>query len=124
LGTLRERAERSGELAYLIEPDLKEARGGIRDAVVLTALAATWLTDRPHGAVDDAYGHLLDVRDVLQVVTRRRTNRLLLADLEEVAARSGYGDGDDLLAGLAAAGREVSYALDVTVRRARKALER
>jgi UTP:GlnB (protein PII) uridylyltransferase len=63
LGTVRARAERSGELAYLIEPDLKEARGGIRDAVVLSALAATWLTDRPHGTVDDAYTHLLDVRD-------------------------------------------------------------
>lgn len=124
LGSVRERAERSGELAYLIEPDLKEARGGIRDAVVLTALAATWLTDRPHGAVDDAYAHLLDVRDVLQVTTRRRTTRLLLADLEEVAARCGYDDGDELLASLAAAGREVSYALDSTVRRARKALER
>ncbi|MBO0610011.1 HD domain-containing protein [Myceligenerans salitolerans] len=124
LGTVRERAERSGELAYLIEPDLKEARGGIRDAVVLSALAATWLTDRPHGMVDDAYEHLLDVRDALQVTARRRTTRLLLSDLEEVAGRCGYGDGDDLLASLAAAGREISYALDSTVRRARKALDR
>lgn len=124
LGTVRERAERSGELAYLIEPDLKEARGGIRDAVVLSALAATWLTDRPHGAVDDAYAHLLDVRDALQVTARRRTTRLLLGDLEEVADRCGYDDGDDLLASLAAAGREISYALDSTVRRARKALDR
>ncbi|GAB3157409.1 nucleotidyltransferase domain-containing protein [Myceligenerans halotolerans] len=124
LGTVRERAERSGELAYLIEPDLKEARGGIRDAVVLAALAATWLTDRPHGTVDDAYTHLLDVRDALQVTARRRTTRLLLGDLEEVADRCGYDDGDDLLASLAAAGREISYALDSTVRRARKALDR
>ncbi|MBE1876235.1 HD domain-containing protein [Myceligenerans sp. TRM 65318] len=124
LGTVRERAERSGELAYLIEPDLKEARGGIRDAVVLSALAATWLTDRPHGTVDDAYTHLLDVRDALQVTARRRTTRLLLADLDEVADRCGYDDGDDLLASLAAAGREISYALDSTVRRARKALDR
>lgn len=124
LGTVRERAERSGELAYLIEPDLKEARGGIRDAVVLSALAATWLTDRPHGMVDDAYAHLLDVRDALQVTARRRTTRLLLGDLEEVAARCGYDDGDDLLASLAAVGREISYALDSTVRRARKALDR
>ena len=52
LASTRQRAERHGELAYLIEPELKESRGGIRDAVVLSALAATWLTDRPHGAVD------------------------------------------------------------------------
>jgi [protein-PII] uridylyltransferase len=124
LGGVRERAARAGELAYLIEPDLKEARGGIRDAVVLSALAATWLTDRPHGRVDQAYAHLLDVRDALQVVTRRRSTRLLLADLDEVAALTGFDDPDELLASLAAAGREISYALDSTVRRARQALQR
>lgn len=124
LASTRERAARSGELAYLIEPDLKEGRGGIRDAVVLSALAATWLTDRPHGRVDQAYAHLLDVRDTLQVVTRRRTSRLILADLDEVAARCGYDDPDELLASLAESGREISYALDMTVRRARQALQR
>ena len=124
LSSIRDRAERSGELAYLIEPDLKDARGGIRDAVVLSALAATWLTDRPHGTVDRAYAHLLDVRDAVQVVTGRHTNRLLLADLDEVAALSGYDDPDELLASLAEAGREISYALDTTVRRARQALQR
>ncbi|HWS57540.1 MAG TPA: HD domain-containing protein, partial [Actinotalea sp.] len=112
------------ELAYLVEPDLKEARGGIRDAVVVFALAATWLTDRPHGAVDDAYAHLLDVRDALHVATRRSTNRLLRADQDEVAALVGAGDADDLLAGLAEAGRVVSHALDTTVRHARQALDR
>ena len=124
LATARQRAERHGELAYLIEPDLKEARGGIRDAVVLSALAATWLTDRPHGAVDKAYDHLLDVRDALQVVTRRHTNRLLLADQDEVAALTGFDDRDDLLASLAESGRIISYALDTTVRNARQALQR
>jgi [protein-PII] uridylyltransferase len=124
LTSTRQRAERNGELAYLIEPDLKEARGGIRDAVVLSALAATWLTDRPHGAVDNAYEHVLDVRDAVQVVTRRHTNRLLLADQDEVAALNGFDDRDDLLASLAEAGRIISYALDTTVRNARQALQR
>ncbi len=124
LSSTKERAERSGEIAYLIEPDLKESRGGIRDAVVLSALAATWLTDRPHGTVDRAHAHLLDVRDAIQVVTGRHTNRLLLADLDEVAALTGYDDPDELLASLAASGREISYALDTTVRRARQALQR
>ncbi|QTE30543.1 [protein-PII] uridylyltransferase [Pengzhenrongella sicca] len=124
LTSTRERADRHGELAYLIEPDLKEARGGIRDAVVLSALAATWLTDRPHGATDQAHAHLLDVRDAVQVVTRRRTNQLLLADQDEVAAMCGFDDSDDLLASLAEAGRIISYALDTTVRHARQALQR
>lgn len=119
-----QRAQRSGELAYLVEPDLKEARGGIRDAVVVFALAATWLTDRPHGRLDEAYRRLLDVRDALHVVTRRPANRLLRVDQDEVAERLGVGDADDLLAELAEAGRTVSHALDTTVRHARQALAR
>ena len=124
VASTKTRATRHGELAYLIEPDLKEARGGIRDAVILTALAATWLTDRPHGAVDRAYSHLLDARDALQLTTRRHTNRLGLADLDEVAVLCGYSDPDDFLASLADAGREISYGLDTTLRRARQALQR
>ena len=124
LASTRARAERSGEIAYLIEPDLKEARGGIRDAIVLSALAASWLTDRPHGDVDRARAHLLDVRDALGVVTGRSTNRLVQQDQEEVAQLLGVGDADDLLASLAEAGRTVTYALDTTVRRARQALVR
>ncbi len=123
LASVRDRAARAGELAYLIEPDLKDARGGIRDAVTLAALAATWLVDRPHGRVDDAVSHLLDVRDTLHVVTGRYTNRLVAAELAEVAAAHGVAP-DDLLAGLAAAGREISFALDATVRGARRALLR
>lgn len=124
LTSVRGRAERYGELAYLIEPDLKEARGGIRDAMVLSALAATWLTDRPHGAVDEAYNHLLDVRDTVQMVTARHTNRLLLGDQDEVAEILGFTDRDDLLASIAEAARVISYAVDSTARHARQALQR
>jgi [protein-PII] uridylyltransferase len=124
LTTTNARADRVGELAYLLEPDLKEARGGIRDAVAVFALAATWLTDRPHGAVDDAYRHLLDVRDAVHLVTRRTTNRLLRVDQDEVADLLGVGDADDLLAGLAQASRTIAHALDTTVRHARQALAR
>ncbi|UFU05218.1 [protein-PII] uridylyltransferase [Ruania halotolerans] len=124
IASTKERTERHGELAYLIEPDLKEARGGIRDAVVLRALAATWLTDRPHGNVDSAYEHLLDVRDALALVTARHTNKLLRVHADDVAERLGYAHPDDLLAGLAQSGRVISHALDTTVRHARQALRR
>uniref|UniRef100_UPI000F8DBE68 [protein-PII] uridylyltransferase family protein n=1 Tax=Georgenia sp. SYP-B2076 TaxID=2495881 RepID=UPI000F8DBE68 len=143
LDSVAERAERAGELAYLIEPDLKEARGGLRDAVIVRALTATWLTDRPHGDLDRAYTHLLDVRDALTLVTGRRTNTLLLAEQDDVAHRLGLsptGTGavvgtspsgrpvtdvaDDLLASIAGAARVISAALDATVRRARQAVEK
>ena len=122
LNSATSRAERQGELAYLIEPDLKAARGGIRDAVLLAALAATWLTDRPHGEVDQAYLHLLDVRDALALVTRRHSFRLGQADQDDVAMLCGFADRDDLLASTAQAGRVISAALDATVRNARRAL--
>lgn len=124
LAAARARAARAGELAYLVEPDLKEARGGIRDAGLVVALAATWLADRPHGAADDAYDHLLDVRDAVHVVTGRPTNRLLRADQDEVAALLGADGPDELLAGLAESGRILSAALDTTVRQVRRALDR
>lgn len=124
LASVRQRGERHGELAYLVEPDLKEARGGLRDVVVVRSLVATWLTDRPHGELDEAEALLLAVRDALAVVTGRRTTRLLLADADDVAAHLGRPGTDALLAELAQAGRVVSAGLDVTVRHAHQALRR
>jgi len=133
LTSVSRRAERHGELAYLIEPDLKEARGGLRDAVVINALVASWLTDRPHGALDDAYHHVLDVRDCLQRATRRPNTRLILPEHDGIAEALGMdGSGvasaatgaDELLATNAEAARLISGALDATVRRARQALRR
>lgn len=124
LAASRARAERFGELAYLIEPNLKESRGGLRDYVSLAALAATWLTDRPHGAVDDAATHLLDVRDTVHLVSRRATHIVGRHVAAEVAEALGYADVDELLASVAGAGRSIAYALDATERGARRSLER
>ncbi len=55
----------------------------------LRALAASWVTDRPHGAVDEAHARLLDVRDALQAVTGRSADRLLLAEQDAVAVTCG-----------------------------------
>ncbi|WP_235912232.1 HD domain-containing protein [Ruania zhangjianzhongii] len=120
----RVRASTHGELAYLIEADLKESRGGLRDAVVCSALSTSWLADRPHGGFDRAYQRLLDARDALAVTARTRTNLLLRVYADEVATRLGHRDADDLLAELAQCGRVIAAALDVTVRHARQALRR
>ena len=116
--SLRERHDRHGELAQSIEPDLKEARGGLRDMTVLRALVAAWLTDRPHGEVDEAYARLLDVRDALQVVTGRGRDRLGREDHDAVAALLGYGDADEMMTMVSRSGRTLAYALDATMRRA------
>lgn len=117
---LAARYARHGDLAQLLEPDLKEARGGLRDMAVLRALAAAWLTDRPHGDVDTAYGHLLDVRDALHVATGRARDRLGREDQEACAALLGEPDADALVASVGASARVISYAAQTTLRRARQ----
>ncbi len=112
------RHTRMGDAAHLLQPDLKEARGGLRDMTVLRALTAAWLADRPHGAVDAAYARLLDVRDALHVVTGRSRDRLSREDHDAVAALLGYPHADDLLTDVSAAARVIAYALDGTLRRA------
>ncbi|MEW1638882.1 [protein-PII] uridylyltransferase [Streptomyces sp. NPDC093801] len=112
----RERAERAGELRFLLEPDLKEARGGIRDATALRAVAASWLADAPREGLDGARRRLLDARDALHLVTGRATDRLALQEQSQVAARLGLLDADALLREVYEAARVVAYAGDVTWR--------
>ncbi|MEU6305899.1 [protein-PII] uridylyltransferase [Streptomyces chartreusis] len=111
-----ERAERQGELQYLLEPDLKEARGGLRDATILRAVAASWLADAPREGLDDARRRLLDVRDALHLTTGRATDRLSLQEQDQVAAELGLLDADTLLRQVYEAARVISYASDVTWR--------
>ena len=116
LASCRERAERHGELAFLVEPDLKEARGGLRDAVALRAVAASWLADPPHGPLEAAYQRLLDLRDALHRTTGRATDRLLMQDQDAVAAAAGLLDRDALLRAVSESARTVAYAADTTWR--------
>ncbi|MEU0085708.1 [protein-PII] uridylyltransferase [Streptomyces sp. NPDC006274] len=112
----RERAVRQGELQYLLEPDLKEARGGLRDVTALRAVAASWLADAPREGLAEARRTLLDVRDALHLTTGRATDRLALQEQDQVAAELGLLDADALLRQVYEAARTVSYATDVTWR--------
>jgi [protein-PII] uridylyltransferase len=116
--SLEARHRRHGDLAQTIEPDLKEARGGLRDMTVLRALTSAWLADRPHGQVDAAYGTLLDTRDALHMVTGRGRDRLGLEEQDAVAALLGHPDADAMLVDVSNAARTLSYAINGTVRRA------
>ena len=111
-----ERAERQGELSYLLEPDLKEARGGLRDVTALRAVAASWLADAPREGLEEARTRLLDARDALHLVTGRATDRLALQEQDQIAAALGLLDADALLRQVYEAARRISYASDVTWR--------
>lgn len=112
----QERAERFGELAFLLEPDLKEARGGLRDVHAIAAIAAAWVAPAPGPRVRAAYEQILDARHALHEVTGRGLDRLVLEEQDAVAARLGMLDGDVLLRSLAGAARTISYATDQAFR--------
>lgn len=118
LESLNARHLRQGDVAHNVEPDLKEARGGLRDLTILAALTQAWLADRAREGVDEAATTLLDVRDALHVVTGRGRDRLGREDQDAVAALLGHASADDLLTEVADAGRTIAYAVDSTVRRA------
>jgi [protein-PII] uridylyltransferase len=122
LASLDERLEAHGDAAYLLEPDLKEARGGFRDMIMLRALAATWLTDRPHHGINGPYERLLDVRDALHITSGRALDRLLAGEAREVARRLGFADTDALHREVSLAARRIGHAVDLTVRAARQVL--
>ncbi len=138
LGPLREtttsRWQAHGELAFLLEGDLKEAAGGLRDVGILRAIALAGITDALRPAVHAAHLRLLDTRDALHQQVGRRVDRLLAQERAGVAAllglrqhapadagttaRAAEGDGDALLRRVAGDARTVSHALDDALRAA------
>lgn len=80
------RAETRGEIAYLLEPDLKDGRGGLRDVAVLDAVAVAQVGNPPRERVRVARELLLDVRGELH---RRRTRSS--GQAWTTPARSGPG---------------------------------
>jgi [protein-PII] uridylyltransferase len=119
-----ERARLHGELAFLLEPDLKESRGGQRDVHAIQAIAAAWVAPAPGPKVRAAYEQVTDARHVLHEVTGRRSDRLVLEEQDEVARVLGLLDGDALLRTLAGAGRTIAYAVDHAFRQADRAGDR
>jgi [protein-PII] uridylyltransferase len=108
----------SGELAYLLEPDLKNAKGGLRDAHAIAAVAAAWVAPAAGPRVRAAGEAILDIRHALHEVTGRAADRLVFQEQDEVAKVAGLLDGDALLRVLAGAARTVAYAVDHTFRQA------
>ncbi len=119
-----ERARTSGELAFLLEPDLKEARGGLRDVHAIQAVAAAWVAPAPGPRVRTAYEQILDTRHALHEITGRRLDRLVLEEQDEVARALGLLDGDVLLRMLAGAARTIAYAVDHAFRQSDRLISR
>jgi [protein-PII] uridylyltransferase len=121
--SVRERWQRSGEVAQSAEPDLKYGRGGLRDVGVLEALAAAQMTDRPGEELLAAKELLLDVRTEMRRELRRDRDILGAVEADLVAAELGFGDRFTLARKLSSAGRTVAYAVDVALRAGTNASE-
>jgi [protein-PII] uridylyltransferase len=113
-----DRWARRGDVASLLEPDLKEGRGGLRDHdMIRWAL----LVDRPEVVValetpfDDLAGAadlLLAARCELHRATGRTSNTLQLQDQDHVAAAMGYADADALMDNISSAAHAIEWATE------------
>ena len=101
------RHERFGSCAHLLEPDLKEGTGGLRDVASLGWLAAAAGEDltaagivrsRERDLIDEAEDFLIRVRSAAQLLTGRRDVRLVAELQPDVAREVGFVDEPDLSA--------------------------
>jgi len=112
--SLVERHMRAGELAYLLEPDLKEARGGLRDITALRAVALSGAVSVSLEQVSAAESIIMNAREALHEVTSRDKDRLLFQEQDKVSELLNYKDADELMSAIAQAARSVDYLLEST----------
>ncbi len=121
---VEERHAQYGEIAFLLEPDLKEGRGGLRDVHALrwAEAAGRLLIDRDVAAMDAAYHVLLEARVELHRLTGRPGDTLRLQDQDAVASALGDADADTLMFRVSSAARSIAWTSDETWRRVASSL--
>lgn len=108
------RATNPGEVAFVLEPDLKLGRGGLRDAHVLHWLDAlgSAVADGDRPAWQAAHERLLEARVALHRRTGRRGDILFLQEQDGVAEDLDYADADALMAAVASSARTIEWLTD------------
>jgi [protein-PII] uridylyltransferase len=108
-----DRHGRFDDVAFAIEPDVKQGRGGLRDAQALgwAALAGSTMNVDLSG-IPGAVDTLTEVRNAVHLVTDRATDQVRIEYIDDIAGRAGYPDRDDMMAAVAAAARTISWASD------------
>lgn len=128
LETGQQRWEKAGDVASLLEPDLKDGRGGLRD---YDAIRWAMAVDRPDvtlaldGPAEDLAGPaelLLAVRCELHRLTGRASNVLQLQDQDRVGEAMGYASADALMLNVAGAAHTIEWATERFWRRIERML--
>lgn len=109
-----ERQQKAGEVAFLLEPELKEGMGGLRDIHAIGWALSAGLVLSAEDTISLARHNetLTRARVALHQVTNRASDVLRLEDQDAVATHLGYKDADALMAEIAAAGRSVMWITD------------
>ncbi|MFY9324845.1 MAG: [protein-PII] uridylyltransferase [Candidatus Nanopelagicales bacterium] len=112
--TVEKRILNFGQLSHLIEPNLKESYGGLREVVILNAIAASWITDVDRKVLFECKEVLLQVRDALHQVTNSKNDVLIRQEQPEIAKLLGYRNSEFLLRDVAAAAKSIAHLSDLT----------
>lgn len=108
------RQRKAGEVAFLLEPDLKDGRGGLRDvhAIRWAEAADRVMFDGDDSVLAEAYAVLLSTRVELHRRTGRPGDTLLLQEQDAVADALGDADADALMHRVSSAARTISWRSD------------
>lgn len=111
---LDESHQQHGEVAFVLGPDLKNGRGGLRDVHALEWARATGVLagNEIDGSISDAYEVLLRSRVELHRLTGRAGDRLVLDYQDDVASALGYDNADQMMADIASAARSIAWVSD------------
>jgi [protein-PII] uridylyltransferase len=112
----KRRWRQHGEAAFLLDPDLKDSRGALRDWHALRALGAAQLINVPRAAID-ASAVLLSARVELHRAMGRAADVLRAQEQSVVAAALDLADDDELLRAVNEAGRVIAHCGDDAWRR-------
>ncbi len=99
-----------GQAAYLLEPDIKEGEGGLRDVHAIMWASKSllgysspkelvkrgYLTGFDAGALEDGLEFLLLVRNHLHYISGRENDRLFFEHQGEIAKTLGFKDGSGI----------------------------
>lgn len=111
---VRERQNTHGEVAYLLEPNIKEGYGGLRDIHALSWAEAAGIDIRRSDrlSLESARDILMNVRVELHRLRGRTDEVVRLEDQDALAVACGYSSADALMSSLSSVGRTVAWVGD------------